>query len=234
MDDKKLHLTEDEKTHVRLLNYLAQGLSSTPMVLKGGTALMLCYGLNRYSEDLDFNSPIKLNLENKIKSLKPIGYVFEDIALTKDTSTTTRYKLKYSYGSFKETLKFDISHRDGISPSEVESINGINVYRIESLINQKIVAALDRTAIRDIYDLNFLAKNYSKKFTSGHIKSMSTLTEDISILESRFKPAYEIDAVIPNIIEFDDLILELHEESNKLKKEFNLTESKKNWHDLNP
>ena len=27
------------------------------VILKGGTALMLCYGLNRFSEDIDLDSP---------------------------------------------------------------------------------------------------------------------------------------------------------------------------------
>jgi predicted nucleotidyltransferase component of viral defense system len=36
------------------------------MVLKGGTALLLCYDLDRHSEDLDFDSNKKMSLENRI------------------------------------------------------------------------------------------------------------------------------------------------------------------------
>lgn len=41
-------------------------LSDTHLVLKGGAALYLGYGLTRFSEDLDFDSSKRLNLLNKI------------------------------------------------------------------------------------------------------------------------------------------------------------------------
>jgi predicted nucleotidyltransferase component of viral defense system len=37
------------------------------MYLKGGTSLNLAYGLDRFSEDLDYNSNKKLNIESIFK-----------------------------------------------------------------------------------------------------------------------------------------------------------------------
>lgn len=49
-------LTERDKYHEKLMINILKNLSDTPLVLKGGTALYLGYGLNRFSEDLDFDS----------------------------------------------------------------------------------------------------------------------------------------------------------------------------------
>jgi len=48
---------EQQKEHELVMKALCQGFrkKSLPMVLKGGTALKLCYGLDRFSEDLDFD-----------------------------------------------------------------------------------------------------------------------------------------------------------------------------------
>ncbi len=58
MDSKKPHyrvsLSEQALNHEKLMRAIVKNLADTPMVLKGGTALYLGYGLNRFSEDLDF------------------------------------------------------------------------------------------------------------------------------------------------------------------------------------
>ncbi len=59
MDSKKPHyrvsLSEQALNHEKLMRAIVKNLADTPMVLKGGTALYLGYGLNRFSEDLDFD-----------------------------------------------------------------------------------------------------------------------------------------------------------------------------------
>ncbi len=39
------------------------------MVLKGGTALLLCYGLDRFSEDLDFDAPKKFKIAGRVEKI---------------------------------------------------------------------------------------------------------------------------------------------------------------------
>lgn len=68
-------LTERDKHHEKLMVNILKNLSDTPLVLKGGTTLYLGYSLNRFSEDLDFDSSKKLNLLNKIKASAPHGIV---------------------------------------------------------------------------------------------------------------------------------------------------------------
>ena len=44
------------RIHNRLIQTIVNGLSNKPMVLKDGTALMLAYGLDRHSGDIDYDS----------------------------------------------------------------------------------------------------------------------------------------------------------------------------------
>jgi predicted nucleotidyltransferase component of viral defense system len=67
MDGASLGLTATQAAHVRIMRVVVSALQDTPMVLKGGTALLLCYGLDRFSEDLDFDAPKKLNLESRLE-----------------------------------------------------------------------------------------------------------------------------------------------------------------------
>ena len=61
------NLTPFEETHIIVMKAIAMAVADTPMVLKGGTALLLIYGLDRFSEDLDFDSGKAINLENRIQ-----------------------------------------------------------------------------------------------------------------------------------------------------------------------
>jgi len=64
-------------------------------VLKGGTALMMCYGLDRFSEDIDLDmlSSDKTVMQNILqKYCSKTGYTFRT---AKQTNTTERYILHY-------------------------------------------------------------------------------------------------------------------------------------------
>jgi predicted nucleotidyltransferase component of viral defense system len=198
---------------------IAQSFRDTPMVLKGGTALLLGYGLNRFSEDLDFNSPTKLNLENRIKAAKPIGVQFENLRKTKDTETTSRYRLTYNKDGISQNLKIEVSHRDGVAPFDVTEIDGIKIYKPEKLVDQKIEAALDRTAMRDIFDLNFLIASYKECFSNENLRDMHKLTHDVDALESRYKQAYDEDTIVNSTIDLEDLVLQIHTNTQDLIKE---------------
>ena len=58
-----------DRIHNRLIQTIVKGLSDKPMVLKGGTALMLAYGLDRYSEDIDYDSNTRIDLLNELDSI---------------------------------------------------------------------------------------------------------------------------------------------------------------------
>jgi predicted nucleotidyltransferase component of viral defense system len=55
--NQPLAFNEERQLHVNIMRAIARDFHVIPMVLKGGTALLLCYGLDRFSEDLDFDAP---------------------------------------------------------------------------------------------------------------------------------------------------------------------------------
>ncbi|MDD7385247.1 MAG: nucleotidyl transferase AbiEii/AbiGii toxin family protein [Actinomycetaceae bacterium] len=127
--------------------------SDTPLILKGGTALLFCYGLDRFSEDLDFDAE-----HQGYSSLKTIhdfatsyGYTYSE---KKNTPTVQRATI--DYGGYKP-LKIETSLRQrAVNPSRTTVINGIHVYTIEQLAIMKANAYLGRDKIRDLYDLSYI------------------------------------------------------------------------------
>ena len=93
---KQMKIYEEDRYNImRTIAY--EITKGNNLVLKGGTALLLCYGLDRFSEDLDFDARRKSEtsvLSDKIKDIVGENTVCL-IKTAKDTPTTTRYKLDY-------------------------------------------------------------------------------------------------------------------------------------------
>lgn len=110
---KNTHLTPEEKWHVYVMSSIAKAVVDTPLILKGGTALLLAYELDRFSEDLDFDSTKKIRLENRIKDAIKAPIQIRSIDILKDTDTVTRYRLVYDSPDRDENrLKIEISYRN--------------------------------------------------------------------------------------------------------------------------
>lgn len=60
---------EKELLHIDLLNSFIPQMQNTSLVFQGGTALRLCYGAPRYSEDLDFSAGSDFYQAEKLNSL---------------------------------------------------------------------------------------------------------------------------------------------------------------------
>jgi predicted nucleotidyltransferase component of viral defense system len=189
-------LTAQQQQHIKIMTAIAQSVANTPLILKGGTALLLAYSLDRFSEDLDFDCHKNLRLEHKIQEALSYSFKLQSLDLLKDTDTVTRYRLIYdSCVSKNNRLKIEISHRVEREPIS-QIMNGIKVYKLPELIHQKLLALEGRTAARDLYDINFLAKNYKDSFSKGDHKKLKILLSDINTLESRFNPAFKDDEIL--------------------------------------
>ena len=201
--------------------YLKQ-LSDTPLVLKGGTALYLGYGLTRFSEDLDFDSSKRLNLLNKIKEAFPLGIRLLNINIKKDTETVTRYLIDYSVDAIKLTdkLKIEISYRTPIQEDLVCVKDGIRYAPIEQLIDYKLKAAFDgdntRSKCRDLYDLHFLAKNYSESFNVDTAKRLYEFSKDPDVLVSRYDIDVKDDQLLRDIMDTESISLDLSDLSRAI------------------
>lgn len=126
-------------------------------VLKGGTSLMFCYGLNRFNEDLDFDSlSSRFDLARHVKRFcDETGFEWYE-----KKNTESVFRCTIHYGGHKP-LKIEVSHRrNNIDPSELENINGILTYRIEPLSMMKVNAYMAHDRIRDLFDVCFIINEY--------------------------------------------------------------------------
>lgn len=147
-------------------------------VLKGGTALKLFYGLDRYSEDIDLDcKSSNMDFLNKLKKHKD----FKKWIINIKKSTEMVFRVMIDYGSQSPEgaypLKIEVSNRnkDTLRNNllKTKKVGEINVYDIDELIKMKISAFNGRDKIRDFYDLGYLIQKYPENFTQErlfHIK----------------------------------------------------------------
>lgn len=157
-----------QKERIDIIKKVLRSLSDN-FVLKGGTALSLYYGLNRYSEDIDLDS--KSNNMDIAKMLKS-NRDFRDCNITIKKNTDTVFRVMLDYGGQSHLgnypLKIEVSNRNKIFLQQgaltYTNIDGVNVYNISELIDMKIAAFNGRDKVRDLYDLNFLLNKYPENF----------------------------------------------------------------------
>ena len=84
-----------KQKHKQVIEEILHGINAktSHYILKGGTALMECYGLSRFSEDIDLDSSDKETIKAIIdKFSKQHNY---DYRIAKDTNTVTRFFIDY-------------------------------------------------------------------------------------------------------------------------------------------
>lgn len=136
-------------------------------ILKGGTSLLACYNLDRFSEDIDLDGKNNRNIKKIIDEFcKANNYTYR---IAKDTDTVKRFMINYE--SLEKLLKVEVSYRRrNIKEDEITKINGINVYNINEICLMKASAYSGRDKIRDLYDICFICNNYWEKL-SEDVKS---------------------------------------------------------------
>ena len=157
-----------QKERIDIIKKVLQALNDN-FVLKGGIALSLYYGLNRYSEDIDLDAKSNnMDITKLLKSNK--NFRDYNITIKKDTDTVFRTMLDHARQSHlgNYPLKIEVSNRNKIFLQQgsltYTNIDGVNVYNISELIDMKIAAFNGRDKVRDLYDLNFLLNKYPEYF----------------------------------------------------------------------
>mgnify|MGYP003387114423 CR=1 FL=1 len=217
-----MSLTEEQQEeHLEVMTAICHGLrkKELPMVLKGGTALRLCYGLDRFSEDLDFDCAKSLKLESPIKEVfaqlgKSKAHLRNpDITIKKDTDTVKRYRVIYA-GDVN--LKIETSLRGTPNDDDIIEIHGILTYKISKLIQQKLGALNGRTAARDLHDVIYLYENFLDDFGEQELEEIALLYNNQSSILEEYNAAYSEDAIlsISNLLEDLSKLIDLYEERN--------------------
>ena len=222
--------SNEEKDHVSLMKMVTQKIQENkPFVLKGGTALMIAYGLDRFSEDLDFDvySDLKgshrANLSSMLKNIKGENFSVSDVVIRKDTDTVNRYRVNYQNSLNNEaSLKVEISYRTPLNREDAVLRNGIYVLPIEKIADFKINSVLDinndsRTKARDLYDANFIIKNYPNAISDNQIINLLNINMDN--LETRYKDSFEEDRILSKNKDLSIVILELSEVAEQIAQD---------------
>ena len=138
------------------------------LIFKGGTALSKLYGLQRFSEDLDFTLMGDTNIEETIrKALLNINN--SDIKEIKRLKNSISIKIAFKGIITKyNTVRIDINLKNIILEkfnvknyvSSYPDINPFNlrVLSLKEIVAEKIHSLLNRESARDLYDLFFLLK----------------------------------------------------------------------------
>lgn len=204
----------NQKEHRMVIDQVLDFLNKdadNPYVLKGGTSLMKCYNLDRFSEDIDLDAPGETTSRDRFRHalIRFCEQNHYDYRIAKDTETTGRMYIHY--GNEGHPLKVEVSYRKkSIPESEVETINGVKVYNLNELSRLKALAYMGRDAIRDLYDVSFICSEYFDELNDEAKKILQTAFEykdleqfdylvrtqddpliDKSILETRFLEAFD-------------------------------------------
>lgn len=175
---KHLSLFNAERDYVlEILLFALYANSKKELVFKGGTALYKLYGLNRFSEDLDFTLMKHRQAVTKIFH-KVMGQL-SLIGLSGKVKEIREYRQQINihleckgplYNGSKESLIFipvNISLREKVQYatykmlfSDYREIPSFEIYVMgeKEIVAEKVRAILSRDKARDVYDLWFLLK----------------------------------------------------------------------------
>lgn len=229
-----------EPYQIQRLDFMKEilGYVGDNFILKGGTALRFYYGLDRYSEDLDFDSiSSNMDITKQLKKHKD----FSSWKIYEKKITQSSVRLTIDYGARTDLgiypLKVDISGRDKIrlhnNLLKYSKIDGVNVYDIETLVDLKSLAFCQRDKIRDFYDVGFLLEKYPQCFDDKTLANIATKIEYSGADE--LNAQLMIEAERHNLIERDDIevicnyaekILQKIDEIQKAKRDIKIHSNK--------
>jgi len=213
----------DIDRHIEVIKEVAQKLAvykDTPeasFILKGGTALMLCYGLDRISIDIDLDKDA-----NSARTLLDVLHAWCDekgyqLRVAKNTETVQRAFI--SYGDLGSPLKVEASYRKvDIPHEEVTNKEGITVYTIDALCQMKASAFLARDKIRDLYDLTYILSKYEDQLNDASKSIIRNALEYKGIEQFDYLMASQDDELIDKSI-LETRVLESYEKVGLLLPE---------------
>ncbi len=180
-------LVKQEQFELEVLDRMNSGRFLDRLAFGGGTMLRLCFGLDRYSIDLDFWLLPTDDYSGWFSDLQQYLARFYDIRDAADKFYTLILELKSP--DYPRRLKLEIRKEVKISGTErsiaYSPFSSIQVYvrtiPLKDMMTSKISAFLQRKEIRDAYDLEFLVKkgveaNISPEQANQVLAAIDTLT----------------------------------------------------------
>jgi predicted nucleotidyltransferase component of viral defense system len=166
--------TELNYLHIITLHAISRLFPDT-LVFKGGTALMICQNLDRFSEDLDFTATTKNDAEKIITHIQKFLQeqdIETEVEHVETTPISKSFYLRFkgpTYNGTRQTtrkIEIDISFREDVK-QETEPTRILHPYKdtptfyiqcmsLEEILAEKIRAILTRQKARDVYDTEYL------------------------------------------------------------------------------
>jgi predicted nucleotidyltransferase component of viral defense system len=153
------------------LNYFYAQEKSEAILFKGGTALRILYKSPRFSEYLDFSTPIihQKTIEDLLQeTMIRLDQEGLRVELEESTKTTGGFlcRLKVEIGRHKFGVLIEISARKKRPSGELIVVENpyIDTYTLmalkrEELISEKVAALLERKKPRDFFDLYYMLRS---------------------------------------------------------------------------
>lgn len=172
-------LINQEQFEIEVLDRLKSGRFLDSLIFTGGTMLRLCYGLNRFSVDLDFWLYRDVDVERYFTDLKNYLSRYYSIRDSENKFYTMLFEIKSK--EYPRALKIEIRKKTGrfktemaIAYSQYSSSQVlVRVPSLNEIMNSKIEAFLSRKEIRDVFDIEFLIrKGINIKGSKDNLKSL--------------------------------------------------------------
>ena len=165
---------QQEKHYIQsiILNSIYSTITDE-LIFKGGTCLLFFYGLNRFSEDLDFTMikdfELKKIISNIERDLENLG-ISNKISKIQENALSFSLKIGVEGPLFNKEIErcfvsIDISKREKVESFDIlelkpnyREIMGfrVNVMSEKEMLAEKIRALLTRNQARDLFDIHFL------------------------------------------------------------------------------
>jgi predicted nucleotidyltransferase component of viral defense system len=157
-------LEKQEQFELEVLDRLNSRKFLNHLVFGGGTMLRLCYGLNRFSVDLDFWIIKDIDIGKLYKDLKEYLSVFYTLKDSANKFHTLLFEIKS--GEYPRSLKIEIrKEKKKIKTEQVIAFSRyanmqvfLRVVSLKEMMKAKIEAFVKRREIRDAFDMEFLLK----------------------------------------------------------------------------
>ncbi|MCM8762871.1 MAG: nucleotidyl transferase AbiEii/AbiGii toxin family protein [Candidatus Omnitrophica bacterium] len=182
------NLIKQEQFEIEILNKLnSKGLLRS-LIFGGETMLRLCWGLNRFSVDLDFWVVKRINsdrLFNAVKNCLAEDYFIKD-ATNKFYTLLFEIKTKVYPRSLKIEIRKEpkkINIEQAIAYSKYSNLQVmVKTVSLKDMMYAKIKAFLEREEIRDAFDIEFLFKkgiplDCSEEDLKNLLKTIRSLTK---------------------------------------------------------
>ena len=198
------------------------------IIFRGGTSLQKCFGLDRFSEDLDFTASENFSRERIKRALNEVGRFYPTSLSESENIGSVSFKMKIEGPLFHgplsmQTIRIEISLREKVSLHPLNRIitplySDLQPYMVvfmdpKEIMSEKIRALMTRTKARDLYDTYFLVRKNVKLDTQLVAKKLeyySVIFDQTVLLEraARLKTQWEkeLRGLVRIVPDFDTVI----------------------------